>query len=56
MDELYDVAKTMKEAEGVGRVALKIKLSGDVIEIAEFIRISRRRCLIFAGRHCYYFE
>lgn len=37
-EELLHVAKTLKEKEGVGRVALKIKLSGDVIEIAEFIR------------------
>lgn len=37
-EELLHVAKTMKEKEGIGRVALKIKLSGDVIEIAEFIR------------------
>lgn len=37
-DELYETAKTLKEKEGIGRVALKIKLSGDVIELAEFIR------------------
>jgi len=37
-DELLQVAKTLKEKEGVGRLALKIKLSGDVIEIVEFIR------------------
>lgn len=37
-DELYETAKTLKEKEGIGRVALKIKMSGDIIEIAEFIR------------------
>lgn len=37
-DELLNAAKTLKEKEGIGRVALKIKLSGDVIEIVEFIR------------------
>lgn len=37
-DELYEVAKVLKEKEGIGRVALKIKMSGDVIELAEFIR------------------
>lgn len=37
-DELLNVAKTLKEKEKIGRLALKIKLSGDVIEIAEFIR------------------
>ncbi|WP_025846682.1 sugar ABC transporter substrate-binding protein [Paenibacillus ehimensis] len=37
-DELLNVAKTLKEKEGIGRLALKIKLSGDVIEIVEFIR------------------
>lgn len=37
-DELLEVAKTLYSEEGTGKVALKIKLSGDVIEIAEFIR------------------
>lgn len=37
-DELYETAKVLKEKEGIGRVALKIKMSGDVIELAEFIR------------------
>ncbi|MBP1157648.1 MULTISPECIES: extracellular solute-binding protein [unclassified Paenibacillus] len=37
-DELLHVAKTLKEKEQIGRLALKIKLSGDVIEIVEFIR------------------
>ncbi|MFD0870795.1 Probable ABC transporter-binding protein DR_1438 precursor [Chlamydia abortus] len=37
-DELLHVAKTLKEKEQLGRVALKIKLTGDVIEIVEFIR------------------
>lgn len=37
-DELYETAKLLKEKEGIGRVALKIKMSGDVIELAEFIR------------------
>lgn len=37
-DELYETAKVLKEKEGIGRVALKIKMSGDIIEAAEFIR------------------
>lgn len=37
-EELMNVSKTLFENEGIGRAALKIKLSGDVIEIAEFIR------------------
>ena len=37
-DELYDTAKTLKENEGLGRLCLKMKLNGDAIELAEFIR------------------
>lgn len=37
-EELLNVSKKLYEEEGIGKVALKIKLSGDVIEIAEFIR------------------
>ena len=37
-DELYDAAKTIKEADGLGRVCLKIGMNGDAIEIVEFIR------------------
>ena len=35
-DELLTVAKTLKAKEGIGRVAFK--MSGDVIELVEFIR------------------
>ncbi len=37
-DELLNVAKTLKEKEGIGRLALKMKLTGNVIEPVEFIR------------------
>lgn len=37
-DELYETAKTLKEQEGIGRLCLKLKLDGDAIELAEFIR------------------
>jgi len=37
-NELYETAKTLKEKEGLGRLCLKMKLNGDIIELAEFIR------------------
>ncbi|MFA6844867.1 MAG: extracellular solute-binding protein [Sphaerochaetaceae bacterium] len=37
-DELYQVSKTLKEKENMGRICLKIKLSGDAIDLVEFIR------------------
>jgi trehalose transport system substrate-binding protein len=37
-DELYQVSKLLKDKEQIGRICLKIKLSGDAIDLVEFIR------------------
>lgn len=37
-DELYAVAKSVKDQEGIGRICLKLALDGDAIELVEFIR------------------
>lgn len=37
-DELLNVAKTIKEKDGIGRVAFKLEMSGDPIELVEFMR------------------
>lgn len=51
-DELYDVAKTLKEKDGIGRLCLKLKMDGDAIELAEFIREAGGDPLVLNDEGC----
>lgn len=51
-DELYNAAKTIKDQEGIGRICLKLSMSGDAIELVEFIRSAGGDPLVLNDEGC----